>query len=143
MDIQNKEALIAEIDQFKKTQTFKYFYSTLLYFDESLNCFVATEKWRDKEAELLTAAWWMFAELAKAQAVPEGFVLIPKVFPEEKALNLAKQKTEEQSKRIDDKFRHGIEYSENKKASISRDKVGAMKNLHTDFFLMIEELEQK
>ena len=29
------------------------------------------EKWRDKEAELLTAAWWMFAEVANPQAAPE------------------------------------------------------------------------
>lgn len=50
------------IQEFEKTTTFKYFYSTLLEFDESLNCYVATEKWRNKEAELLTAAWWMFQE---------------------------------------------------------------------------------
>ena len=68
------------IDQFKKTQTFKYFYSTLLNFDESLNCFVATKKWREKEAELLTAAWWMFAEVAKAQ-VPEWISLNAKEPP--------------------------------------------------------------
>ena len=59
------------LEQFEKTKTFKRFFSTLLRFDEDLDCFVATEKWRDKEAELLTAAWWMFAELAKPQAVPE------------------------------------------------------------------------
>ena len=64
------------MDQFKKTRTFKLFYSTLFRFNEDLNCFVSTEKWRDKEAELLTVAWWMFAEVAKHQAVPEGFVLI-------------------------------------------------------------------
>lgn len=70
MDIQEKNQLF---EQFKKTKTFKCFYSTLLQFDESLNCFVATEKWRNKEAELLTSAWWMFEEMqaAKAQAVPE------------------------------------------------------------------------
>ncbi|WP_313043237.1 hypothetical protein [Acinetobacter sp.] len=61
------------LEKFKKTQTFKYFYSTLLRFDESLNCFVATEKWRDKEAELLTAAWWMFAEVTENQVVYKGF----------------------------------------------------------------------
>lgn len=77
MDIQEKNQLF---EQFKKTKTFKCFYSTLLQFDESLNCFVATEKWRNKEAELLTSAWWMFEEMqaAKAQAVPEGFVLVEK-----------------------------------------------------------------
>lgn len=77
MDIQEKNQLF---EQFKKTKTFKCFYSTLLQFDESLNCFVATEKWRNKEAELLTSAWWMFEEMqaAKAQAVPEGFVVVPK-----------------------------------------------------------------
>ena len=68
MDIQKVNHLL---EQFEKTKTFKRFFSTLLRFDEDLDCFVATEKWRDKEAELLTAAWWMFAELAKPQAVPE------------------------------------------------------------------------
>lgn len=61
------------LEQFEKTKTFKRFFSTLLRFDEDLDCFVATEKWRDKEAELLTAAWWMFDEVAKAQSAPEGF----------------------------------------------------------------------
>ena len=50
------------LEEFEKTKTFKYFYSSLLKFDESLNCYVAKEKWRNKEAELLTAAWWMFQE---------------------------------------------------------------------------------
>ncbi|WP_347460977.1 hypothetical protein ABEF79_05955 [Acinetobacter sp. ANC 7454] len=48
--------------KFEKTKTFKYFYSTLLRFDAYLNCYVATESWRNKEAELLTAAWWMLQE---------------------------------------------------------------------------------
>lgn len=70
MDTQEKNQLL---EQFKKTKTFKCFYSTLLQFDESLNCFVATEKWRNEEAELLTSAWWMFEEMqvAKAQVVRE------------------------------------------------------------------------
>ena len=71
------EKVLVLMDQFKKTRTFKLFYSTLFRFNEDLNCFVSTEKWRDKEAELLTVAWWMFAEVAKHQAVPEGFVLLP------------------------------------------------------------------
>lgn len=70
MDIKKVNHLL---EQFEKTKTFKRFFSTLLRFDEDLDCFVATEKWRDKEAELLTAAWWMFAELAKPQPVPESF----------------------------------------------------------------------
>ena len=64
MDIQKKNHLL---ERFEKTQTFKCFYSTLMRFDESLNCFVATEKWRNNEAELLTAAWWMFVEVAKSE----------------------------------------------------------------------------
>lgn len=71
------EKVLVLMDQFKKTRTFKLFYSTLFRFNEDLDCFVSTEKWRDKEAELLTATWWMFAEVAKHQAVPEGFVLVP------------------------------------------------------------------
>lgn len=69
MDLQKENHLL---EQFEKTKTFKRFFSTLLRFDEELDCFIATEKWRDKEAELLTAAWWMFAEVSTAQAVPEG-----------------------------------------------------------------------
>lgn len=68
MDIQEKNQLLG---QFKKTKTFKSFYSTLMQFDESLNCFVATEKWRNKEAELLTSAWWMFEEMQVAKAAPK------------------------------------------------------------------------
>lgn len=75
MEIQKENQLLK---QFEKTITFKRFFSTLLRFDEDLDCFIATEKWRDKEAELLSAAWWMFAEVAKAQVAPEGFVLVPK-----------------------------------------------------------------
>ena len=70
MEIQKENHLL---EQFEKTKTFKRFFSTLLRFDEDLDCFVATEKWRDKEAELLTAAWWMFAEVATAQPVTESF----------------------------------------------------------------------
>lgn len=68
MEIQKENHLL---EQFEKTKTFKRFFSTLLRFDEELDCFIATEKWRDKEAELLTAAWWMFAEVANPQAAPE------------------------------------------------------------------------
>ena len=75
MEIQKENHLL---EQFEKTKTFKRFFSTLLRFDEELDCFISTEKWRDKEAELLTAAWWMFAEVAKHQPVPEGFVLVDK-----------------------------------------------------------------
>lgn len=70
MEIQKENHLL---EQFEKTKTFKRFFSTLLHFDEDLDCFIATEKWRNKEAELLTAAWWMFAEVAKAPSAPEGF----------------------------------------------------------------------
>ena len=68
MEIQKENHLL---EQFEKTKTFKRFFSTLLRFDEELDCFISTEKWRDKEAELLTAAWWMFAEVANPQAAPE------------------------------------------------------------------------
>ena len=74
MEIQKENHLL---EQFEKTKSFIRFFSTWLRFDEDLDCFVATEKWRDKEAELLTAAWWMFAEVAKIQSTPEGFVLVP------------------------------------------------------------------
>lgn len=95
------------IDQFKKTQTFKYFYSTSLRFDESLNCFVATEKWRDKEAELLTAAWWMFAEVSKNQ-VPESFVLVPK----EPTLEMCHRGRNTRSFKVQDIYKAMIEAQE-------------------------------
>ena len=87
MEIQKENHLL---EQFEKTKTFKRFFSTLLRFDEELDCFISTEKWRDKEAELLTAAWWMFAEVANPQAVPEGFVLVPMV-PSERMINAVRQ----------------------------------------------------
>jgi hypothetical protein len=67
------------LDQFKKTRTFKIYYSTLFRFDESLNCFVSTEKWRNQEAEQLNAAWRIFAEVAESQTVPEWAVIVPKL----------------------------------------------------------------
>ena len=48
MEIQKENHLL---EQFEKTKTFKRFFSTLLRFDEELVCFIATEKWGDKEAD--------------------------------------------------------------------------------------------
>ena len=138
MEIQKENHLLK---QFEKTITFKRFFSTLLRFDEDLDCFIATEKWRDKEAELLSAAWWMFAEVAKAQVAPEGFVLIPTIFPESKAQIFAEQEVEAMSKRIDDKFRGGLEFSDEKKAHLIRMNAGERRQIFRDFFKMMSDLE--
>ena len=138
MEIQKENQLLK---QFEKTITFKRFFSTLLRFDEDLDCFIATEKWRDKEAELLSAAWWMFAEVAKAQVAPEGFVLIPTIFPESKAQIFAEQEVEAMSKRIDDKFRGGLEFSDEKKAHLIRMNTGEQRQIFRDFFKMMSDLE--
>lgn len=138
MEIQKENHLLK---QFEKTITFKRFFSTLLRFDEDLDCFIATEKWRDKEAELLSAAWWMFAEVAKAQVAPEGFVLIPTIFPESKAQIFAEQEVEAMSKRIDDKFRGGLEFSDEKKAHLIRMNASERRQIFRDFFKMMSDLE--
>ena len=138
MEIQKENHLLK---QFEKTITFKRFFSTLLRFDEDLDCFIATEKWRDKEAELLSAAWWMFAEVAKAQVAPEGFVLIPTIFPESKAQIFAEQEVEAMSKRIDDKVRGGLEFSDEKKAHLIRMNASERRQIFRDFFKMMSDLE--
>lgn len=72
----------------------------------------------------------------------DEFVLVPKVFPESQALELAKTKVEAKSKRIDDKYRDGTEYSEEKKSQLIKIHVGENKNLFIDFFRMLDQLEQ-
>lgn len=47
---------------FEKTRTYSSYCSTLITFNAELNCYVSKEKWREKEAEILTAAWWAFQE---------------------------------------------------------------------------------
>ncbi|ENV92386.1 hypothetical protein F937_01780 [Acinetobacter calcoaceticus ANC 3680] len=56
-------------EEFERSKTFKYFYSTLMHFDEELNCYSSNNSLRVRDAELLTAAWWSFQE---QQAKVEG-----------------------------------------------------------------------
>ncbi|WP_151767926.1 hypothetical protein [Acinetobacter oleivorans] len=49
-------------EEFERSKTFKYFYSTLMHFDEELNCYSSNNSLRVRDAELLTAAWWSFQE---------------------------------------------------------------------------------
>lgn len=52
-------------EEFERSKTFKYFYSTLMHFDEELNCYSSNNSLRVRDAELLTAAWWSFQEMHK------------------------------------------------------------------------------
>lgn len=79
--------------------------------------------------------------VAKPQDVPEGFVLIPTIFPESKAQIFAEQEVEAMSKRIDDKFRGGLEFSDEKKAHLIRMNAGERRQIFRDFFKMMSDLE--
>ena len=80
MDIKNKEALIAEIEQFKEealkmhiVQVLADTYERSSLFDHNINA-DGSVIWFKTQARQL----WDFWQAAKAQAVPEGFVLVPK-----------------------------------------------------------------
>ena len=133
MDIQKEREAFQDFCE----QNFDFERHEQTYFDDQTQCY---ENDIGEDTESINMAWQAW-QAAKAQAVPEGFVLVSKVFPEEKALNLAKQKIEEASKRNSEKYRIG-EFSEDSKAFIIRNELGAMKNLHRDFSRMAEELEQ-
>ncbi|EEY78926.1 hypothetical protein HMPREF0012_01795 [Acinetobacter calcoaceticus RUH2202] len=66
-------------EEFERSKTFKYFYSTLMHFDEELNCYSSNNSLRVRDAELLTAAWWAFqeqqakADQLKGQLIKLGF----------------------------------------------------------------------
>lgn len=49
-------------EAFERSKTFKYFFSTLMTFDEELNIYISNNKLRVLDAEKLTAAWWAFEE---------------------------------------------------------------------------------
>lgn len=80
MDIQNKEALIAEIEQFKEealkmhiVQVLADSYTNTNLFDYNIDS-DGSVIWYKAQARQL----WDFWQAAKAQAVPEGFVLVEK-----------------------------------------------------------------
>ena len=83
MDIKNKEALIAEIEQFKEealkmhiVQVLADTYERSSLFDHNINA-DGSVIWFKTQARQL----WDFWQAAKAQAVQEGFVLVPKEMP--------------------------------------------------------------
>ena len=91
MDIQNKDAMIAEIEQFKEealkmhiVQVLADTYERSSLFDHNINA-DGSVIWFKTQARQL----WDFWQAAKAQAVPEGFVLVPKKPDVGKALNIA------------------------------------------------------
>ena len=49
-------------EAFEKSKVFKCFCSTLMVFDETLNCYTTTNSLRVADAEELTAAWWAWQE---------------------------------------------------------------------------------
>ena len=91
MDIQTKETLIAEIEQFKKEALKMHIVQVLAdtherssLFDHNINA-DGSVIWFKTQARQL----WDFWQAAKAQAVPEGFVLVPKLLSDELADELA------------------------------------------------------
>ena len=80
MDIQTREALITEINNFKKEALKMHIVEVLAktYEHSSLfDCNIDVDGsviWYKAQARQL----WDFWKAAKAQAVPEGFVLVPK-----------------------------------------------------------------
>ena len=80
MDIQTREALITEINNFKKEALKMHIVEVLAktYEHSSLfDCNIDVDGsviWYKAQARQL----WDFWQAAKAQAVPEGFVLVPK-----------------------------------------------------------------
>ena len=84
MDIQTKEALITEIEKFKKealkmhiVQVLADSYTNTSLFDYNIDS-DGSVIWYKAQARQL----WDFWQAAKAQAVPEGFVLVEKVHPD-------------------------------------------------------------
>lgn len=49
-------------EAFERSKAFKYFFSTLMTFDEALSCYTSNDSLRVADAEKLTAAWWAFEE---------------------------------------------------------------------------------
>ena len=79
MDIQTKETLIAEIEQFKEealkmhiVQVLADTYERSSLFDHNINA-DGSVIWFKTQARQL----WDFWQAVKSQAVPEGFVLVP------------------------------------------------------------------
>lgn len=78
MDIQEKEVLIAEIERFKEealnmhiVQVLAHTYTITSLFDYSIDSDGSVIWYKAQACQL-----WDFWQAAKAQAVPEGFVLI-------------------------------------------------------------------
>ena len=94
MDIQEKEALIAEIERFKEEAMKSYVVSCWAesYTNYDPFGYVVLENENNKVWWLKTQAYqlWGMWQAAKAQAVPEGFVLVPMV-PSERMINAVRQ----------------------------------------------------
>lgn len=85
MDIQTKEALIAEIERFKteslKTHIVQVWAES--YANTGSFSYVILEKENNKVWWIKTQAYQLWKMWKAAQAVPEGFVLVPKEPTEE------------------------------------------------------------
>ena len=140
MDI-NKEKIAHEKHLLSQGVDFKYLPN--IQYNELENVYELIELGEEYSEALneINSSWCTW-QAAKAQAVPDGFIVIPTVFPESKAQILAEQEVETMSKRIDDKFRGGLEYSDEKKAHLVRMNVGERRQIFRDFFKMLDDLEQ-
>lgn len=91
MDVQTKEALITEINNFKKealkmhiVEVLANTYERSSLFDYNIDS-DGSVIWYKAQARQL----WDFWQVAKAQAVPKGYVLVPKLLSDELADELA------------------------------------------------------
>lgn len=82
MDIQSKDAVIAEIEQFKEEALKMYIVEVLAdsYTNTNLFDYAILENKNNKVWWMKTQAYqlWKFWKKAKSQTAPEGFVLLPK-----------------------------------------------------------------
>lgn len=76
-------------------------------------------------------------QLAKAQAVPEEFILVPIKLPEDAIRNLARKRFEEGQEYCTNKFG---QFNESNKERWIQDQMGIIKNLYIDFLRTFESL---
>lgn len=85
----------------------------------------------------MSAAW----HAAMAQAIPEGFILVPKEFPQDQILALLKQQVEELSNGPDVKYHLPGPWSEETKARWIKAKLGEYRNQFLQLSRILKMLE--
>lgn len=81
--------------------------------------------------------WVQAWQAAKAQAVPEEFILVPIKLPEDAIRNLARKRFEEGQEYCTNKFG---QFNESNKERWIQDQMGIIKNLYIDFLRTFESL---